>query len=207
MGTLTSIQVKIGKIASALALFIVVLNTIATVTKTGANNHSFTTICIYFVYAVAFFITAKINNHITKIFQIVLLGSISIYMAYTGSNFPAFLILFVCLSLLYMYGLYKEHVKIKIGVSIITVWGMFVLSPAYSHNILAALSWTALFFAFSLMLWYIYSEAIQKAQIETSTEKLTEYFNKSITINEKLLSLTKEMAARLEEKQHGKQLR
>lgn len=195
-----SVQVKIGKLAAGFALFITLLDTLATLTGMGSNNHTIYEIAAYFSYSILFGVTFLVINRITKIMQIGLLFSIALYMAFSDSSFPAFIVMFLCMSLCYVYGYYKKFLVPKIMVSIFLVFSIFVLCPSHAHNILVALSWTGLFFTFSLMMWYIFSDTLDKAKKESSDERLLEELRRSLVINERLIELTKEMAEKLEGK-------
>jgi len=176
------------------------LNIIVTVFKTGNNVYSVYEISSYALYAVLFFITSVFFSKPMKILQVCLLFSISIYMAFNSSDFPSFIILFVCISLCYVYGFFKKHTKLKMLASIVIIFFLFFLLPSNHYNFLSTLSWTALFFTFVLMVWYIFSDSLDKAKNESTHERLLEELKRSLVINERLIILTKEMAEKIEGK-------
>lgn len=191
-------QGKIGKIATAFSFLVAILNTISTVTKSGNNLYDIFDISLYFAYAVLFGVTWLINNSFTKYMQVFILFTISVYMAFNSSVFTAFIVLFVCISMLYVYGLYKTKIVFKACITILIIFLLFVLCPSHNHNILSAISWTGLFFTFCLMMWYIFVDTINKIKKETHDERLLEEIKRSLIINERLILLTREMAEKLE---------
>ena len=195
-----SIQVKIGKVASGFALFITAIDLFAALTGLGFNNHSFIDSGLYFGYTIGFFITFLVLNNFTRILQLIMLFSIALYMAFNSSSFPAFIVLFVCISLLCAYGFYKNNRIIKLLLTVAVIFAIFILCPAHNHNIFVAISWTGLFFTFSLMMWYIFSDTIDKIKSDSHDERLLEEIKRSLIINERLIMLTKEMAEKLEGK-------
>lgn len=200
---MNAIQAKIGKVCSAFSLFVFCLNLFGVITGGGNNKYTVVEISSFMLYAILFFITAFVINNYIRVLQVLLMLSISVYMAFYSSDFPSFIILFVCISLCYVYGFYNKHKLFRGIISFLVIVSIFYLCPSNNHNILSTLSWTALFATFVLMVWFIFSDSLERAKKEPTKDKLLEELKRSLVINERLIQLTKEMAEKIEGQSHG----
>lgn len=147
-----------------------------------------------------FLLSAIKESKILKLLQVLLILLVAFVILFQGNYYLSLALITNAFFITYVYGAYNKYTKIKISLSIIIVYAIFVgYSSHISSGLISMINWLVFIVVHVLSIWIVFSTTIDKAKHYDNSKEM----QLSIKLNEaheeliKLRSQVDNMQSRL----------
>ena len=144
----------------------------------------------------------KIASSIIQILIVFISGIMSLYCGERGL-FYGLSMFFVAILLAYSYGIYNKHTKLRLIMSILVLYVIFVLSPTCDNQnrFINAFAWIGFISAMCFVVWFIFKDSIEKLKDteSKSNEKYMRVLEEAISVARDAIELCEKEKQKLSE--------
>lgn len=154
---------------------------------------------------VLFLISSHYKNDLSKCTQIMLILASAIWTLYDGERglFSGLSMFFVDILLAYSYGIYNKHTKLRLVLSVVVLYVIFVLSPTCDNQnrFINAFAWIGFISAMCFVVWFIFKDSIEKLKNTEakSNEKYMRVLEEAISVARDAIELCEKEKQKLSE--------
>lgn len=154
---------------------------------------------------ILFCISSYYKSKWSCVIQILLILASAIWTLYDGERglFSGLSMFFVDILLAYSYGVYNKHTKLRLILSVVVLYAIFVFSPTCDNQnrFINAFAWIGFISAMCFVVWFIFKDSIEKLRSDEtkSNEKYMRVLEEAISVAKDAIALCEKERQKISE--------